>query len=110
MKFMIRGRQRSKTTQLLDWMELAPEDVTRVAVCHSLQEVNRLQRLAADHRPDLESWQFISVDELPTYRPYPVVTGQTQIEIGIDNLDLILERVLKCVYPIDMITATGELV
>ena len=104
--FQIGGRQTGKTTAMLDWMQDAPEGDHRVLVCHTGQEAMRLLRESRERGLDLESWQFVGYDELKPGTWSGVLHGRGgRVVLGVDNLDLILGRLLG--WPVERVTATG---
>jgi hypothetical protein len=56
-------RGRGKTTLILEWMKdpLKPDDEHRIIVCPNNQ---RAMQLLGENREELESWQFVSYQEL----------------------------------------------
>lgn len=91
MELDIGGRGSGKTTRVLEWMVAAPSGVTRVAVCHTSTAAMALLYAARNRGLvpiPLESWQFIGIEELSSYRPYPMVNGYKLFEFCVDNLDL----------------------
>lgn len=103
---IVGGRQTGKTTKLIAWLKAAPEGEARVAIFHSNEEAMAQLRANRNGLNDLESWQFGSLDDLDT-GAFSAVSGH--IVIGIDNLDLILGRLLRTRWPVDFVTMTGEL-
>lgn len=83
-------RQGGKTTRMLQWAREAPEGEHRVIVSATGQEAMRLLR----ENPDLESWQFVALDEVRSAsgRGFSgVLLGRGgYICLGLDNLDLML--------------------
>lgn len=107
MQFLITDRQEGKTTKMLAWMKAAPDDVKRVCVCHSRREAERLRELynfdnMGEGRQLAFDWQFVTIGQLYHMR------GLKNLEIGFDNVDLILQS-LAVVHPVSFVTATGEL-
>lgn len=98
MRFMITGRQMGKTHRMIKWLRQNPH---AVAVVHSKNEADRLDR----EYPDV-------ADRIVLYRHLGTVlrSGNHNQIVGIDNLDLILHRVLELppMTEIKFITATGE--
>src|SRR5690348_9572521 len=100
MRLLIRGRQSGKTTRLLDWLENSGPE-RRVLVCHSWDEVRRLERLIANEgRQRIDPEQITSVDM--------VLSGRSMMPRGtvfaVDNLDLILGN--QFTAPIAIATGT----
>lgn len=115
MDFIIGDRQTGKTTKLLEWMSEAdrskPTEDIRVYVGHNKQETMRVYRstMHRDYGKSIfHSWQFVSVDELRSKPMWTGIQGRQNIRLGVDNLDLILPSMYG--WPIDLITATGEIV
>lgn len=104
MRVIVGGRQSGKTKAMLDWMEQAPEDEVRVCVSHTLQASMDLLRRARQEDRKLESWQFISLEEVKGYSPIPVLIGRVKPVLGYDDLDLQIQGY----YPIGLVTLTGE--
>lgn len=92
MIFYVRGRQGGKTTEMIRFLRLNPGAVCLV---HSGDEVQRLER----EYPDLKGC-FINTTTNTDMRGIrgPVV---------IDNLDLILQKLLGLPGPLALVTATG---
>lgn len=87
MKVVALGRQRGKTTQMLQWLREAPKGEHRVIVSPTKEEAMRLLR----ENPDLASWQFVTIEETrSSYNAWSgVLHGRGgRIVLGIDNLDL----------------------
>lgn len=113
MKLLIDRRGRGKTTALIEWMRQAPDGELRVYVAH-----DHLAAMAAyrstmteneDGLPvsDLESWQFISWDELADYGPAILAYRRPlNIVLAVDNLDLILRRIITS--PVAIATWNAE--
>lgn len=92
MKLIATGRQGGKTEQMLAWLRDAPEGEHRVLVSHSREEAMRLLR---DNADDLESWQFVTPEEVTPDAWSGVLLGRGgRIVLGFDNLDLILPRLV----------------
>ncbi len=97
----VTGRQQGKTTKMLEWMRAAPEDEVRVLVSHTRARSMQLLR----ENPDLYSWQFVSSEEmLRGHTTHQAIRGR--IVLGVDDLDLVLQRLLN--FPIGRISMTGE--
>jgi hypothetical protein len=101
-----RGRQTGKTTDLIEWMDDAPEGTTRVFIAaHGHDAAMRALKMARDREQNkLESWQFISLNELKTYNPFPYMTGQTRLEYGLDEAIEALCRLLPLKGPLGRVT------
>lgn len=111
MQFHITGRQGGKTSQLLDWMEGAPEGEHRVMVCHTRERSMQMLNLSRVQERKLESWQFVSAQEvLPYSRAFSgVLYGRGgHIVLGIDDLDLTINHMFG--FIVERVTATGELI
>lgn len=104
MKVITGDRQTGKTTAMLEWMRSAPRGEHRVCVAHSRHEAMRLLR----ENPDLESWQFVSLDDVRDRTAFGgVLRGRGgQVVLGIDNVDLIIQRVLA--WPVGAVSITTE--
>jgi hypothetical protein len=97
-------RRGGKTTVMLEWMRAAPDGEHRVLVCHSGQEAMRLLH----ENPDLESWQFVGIDEVKPPAWSGVLLGRGgRVVLGIDNLDLILSRLIPW-WEIGAVSLTGD--
>ncbi len=82
-------RRVGKTFAMLKWMREAPEGEHRVCVSVSKDEAMRLLR----ENPDLESWQFVSSDEIGRGTWSGVLFGRGgHISLGVDNADWLFER------------------
>ena len=105
-----RDRQTGKTTDLIEWMDAAPEGTVRVFIAaHGHDAAMSALRAARDREHNqLESWQFISLDELKTYNPFPYMTGQVRLEYGLDEAVEALNRLLPLKGPLVRITITGS--
>lgn len=103
-ELIIEPRQGGKTTRMLQWMREAPQDEHRVIVCATQREAMRLLR----ENPDLESWQFVSLDEVKDRDSGAwsgVLYGRGgRIVLGLDNLDLMLSDLIK--WPVDAVSLT----
>jgi hypothetical protein len=90
-KVILLGRREGKTKAMLDWMRAAPDGEHRVCVAHSSEEAMRLLR----ENPDLESWQFVGPNEITKGAWSGVLFGRGgRMVLGIDNLDLLLSRLV----------------
>lgn len=106
MRFIVRHRSQGKTTKLIEWMKAAPEGEARVLITHSLGETNRLQR----ENPDMASWQFVNIPDLTGAGFMAgVLAGRRNVVLAIDNLDMVLQSLLRSPFPIEVVAATGEL-
>jgi hypothetical protein len=107
----VRSRQMGKTTDLLAWMRRAPEGEHRVLVSHSREEATRLYRSTFsgnDNPTDLESWQFVGINEVLPGAWSGVLRGRGgRVVLGIDNLDLVLPMLVGLPWPIGALTMTG---
>ena len=94
-------RQGGKTTRMLEWMRSAPAGEHRVCVSVTRMEAMRLRR----DNPDLESWQFVSLDEVDRRAWGGVLSGRGGwIVLGLDNLDMMLSQLLG--WPVGKVTWT----
>ncbi len=103
---VLSGRGGGKTAHMLRWMRAAPEGEHRVLVSPTDQEAMRLLR----ENPDLESWQFVSLDEVMD-RDRSAWSGVLhgrggRIVLGVDNLDMALSRLFY--WPVGALSATEE--
>jgi hypothetical protein len=90
--FEVRARQSGKTTDLLAWVADAPEGEHRVFVTHSKEEAMRVYR---ENRDRFESWQFVGIDEVKPGAWAGVIIGRGgRVVLGLDNFDLMLERLV----------------
>lgn len=103
MRFLIRGRQQGKTTDLLSWMREAPEGVKRIMAVHDRRTVDRMLL----QNPDLKLWQFIAIWDLERYAKQRCTEDET-IEVCIDNVDLCLQMLMPRVK-LELVSGTGEL-
>lgn len=91
------GRGRGKTTDLLQWVTEAPEDEIRIFVTFKHEEAMRILRRARDLDLDVESWQFVSWDEIfgpGVWSGVRYANREKRIVLGIDNLDIILRNMV----------------
>jgi hypothetical protein len=101
MEFFVAPRQEGKTTKMVEWLKAAPKDVTRFVVCISEREADRLQREVLGDK--FQRRRFVSFESLRN-RP-DMFRGLGKVEIGIDDADVILQRMFY--EPIMFITVTG---
>lgn len=107
MKFFIADRQSGKTEKIIEWMIDAPEGEHRVCVSHSHQRAMRLLRECRERRLEVESWQFVGIEEIDKRTWSGVLAGRGgHIVLGIDDLDMSIRHLL--VWPVGFVTATGE--
>lgn len=96
--YLIGGRRTGRTTRLLRWAQAAPEGEHRVIVSHTYDESRRLLRLSREQDLGLESWQFVSQQEIDrTDRSLwsGVLIGRGgQMSLGLDNLDMYLDGLI----------------
>lgn len=106
MRIVSLPRRGGKTTAMLQWMKEAPEGEHRVCVCFSAFEAMRLLRQSRDADMGLESWQFVSVEDIRGPRALSgVLHGRGgHIVLGFDNLDLWLAMYLG--REVDIATVT----
>lgn len=107
-QFDIGGRQTGKTTRLLDWLEKQTDGEHRVLVSHSRQRAMDLLRQARQEERVVESWQFVSVDEVlrGTSSHQGVLLRGGDIVLGVDDLDLTLSTFFS--FPVTRVTASAE--
>lgn len=102
-------RGEGKTKLLLEWLKDAPEGEHRVLVSHTPEEamrVYRSTRLDGEVSP-FESWQFVGVQEIRPGAWAGVLYGRGgRVVLGIDNIDLVLEKLIG--WPVGIVTATGS--
>lgn len=91
-------RRTGRSTKIIDWLVSGEPFNKRVIVCHSVAEANRMFRQATRICNTVESWQFITLDTLPT------LNGRNVESIGIDNLEFLLSKLFR--YPVGYITGT----
>ena len=115
MQYDIAPRRSGKTARMIEWMRRAPEGSTLVLACHSKEAAMAALRdyrasLDEGQPAELESWQFVSAEEVVKgrYQPYPAAAGLTRLEFGFDNLDLILQGLVPLSYRIGRATLTEE--
>lgn len=100
-RIIVTGRQGGKTTQMLQWVREAPEGEHRVLVCTHGSEAMRLLR----ENPDLESWQFVGLNEVKLDAWSGVLFGRGgYIVLGLDNIDLMLTGLLG--WPVGAMSMT----
>lgn len=93
MRFLVTGRTSGKTTKMIKWLEDNPE---AICVVHSAMEADRLAR-------------EYKIDRQRFFTPGAVLFGTSiNSKVGVDNLDLILGRLLRTNNEIDLVTATGN--
>lgn len=104
MKFLITGRQKGKTTELVKW---ALQDPSHRAILvmngTEMQRVYGLLKLAVPEEA--------SVSDIPWVVTYQQAMdgklwGTEVEEYGIDNVDLFLQQVFN--RPVGLVTGTGE--
>jgi hypothetical protein len=104
----VADRQRGKTTALLEWARSAPEGEHRIVVCESEQRAMDLLREEYDREDALESWQFVGIREVTPTAWSGVLRGRGgRVVLGIDDLDLVLHRLLGIGFVIGAIAMTG---
>lgn len=112
MKVLVGGRQQGKTTAMLTWMLYAPPGVRRCLVTHNREEARRVYESTFPARWDGESpfggWQFLSIQDV--LRRPDCLQGRQRVEVGFDNLDLILPRLFRTPVAVGAVAMTGELV
>lgn len=108
MRVIVGGRGTGKTEALLRWAQEAPEGEARVVVSHSLRASHQLQGEARKRGLPLESWQFVSLEEVgaPGFQAGTRLTRR--VVLAADNADIVLQWLLRTQDPIDVITATGS--
>jgi hypothetical protein len=103
------GRAAGKTEAMLKWMADQPDDEgPRVLVSLDGRESMRLLDLARGRGMAVESWQFVSVDELGRQGPslWAGVRDRHRISLGIDNADMALSRLFR--WPVAALSVTDE--
>lgn len=95
MKIITAPRRGGKTTQMLEWMRNAPDGEHRVCVSATQQEAMRLLR----ENPDLETWKFVSLDEVQGHGGRGGGSGVLygrggEIRLGLDNADWMLKSMI----------------
>lgn len=106
MEFILKARGGGKTRDLLDWLEAAPDGEGRVIVSYSSRRAMELLREAREAGRQVESWQFVGVDEVRGDKGAfnAVRLHGRRIELAIDDLDLFLPRFFA--WPVAVVTAT----
>lgn len=106
---LVTGRQEGKTTALLAWLRAAPPGEHRIFVAHSALEAMRVYRSTwdeEDNPTDLESWQFVGLEEATRDAWGAVLACRGGVVVlGIDNLDLVLQRLVG--WPVGALTMTA---
>ncbi|HWE81439.1 MAG TPA: hypothetical protein VG265_07300 [Gaiellaceae bacterium] len=95
-------RQSGKSTRMLDWMHSSPLGTRRVCVSVSLDQCRRLYELARDRALGLEEWQFVSFEQLLDGRATGLAGRVYLIELGFEDLELVLQRMLLRLFPFDV--------
>jgi len=104
----VADRQRGKTTALLEWARSAPEGEHRIIVCHTSARAMELLRAEYDREDGLESWHFVGIEEVTPEAWSGVLRGLGgTVVLGIDDLDLVLHRLLGIGWRIGAFTVTG---
>ncbi len=107
MKIHATGRQQGKTTRLIEWMMQAPDDVHRVLVTHNAREADRLYREYGE-KLGLERWQFMSAMEVRGEYGATWRGRKGRLELGVDNLDIVLPMLLG--WRVGWVSATADVV
>lgn len=108
MKLDIGGRGSGKSTRILQWMNDAPEGVKRIVVCHDHSAAMGMLRSARSRFREnnhLESWQFIGVEELRSYNPFP--WGRFEFEFAVDQMEIAFQNLFSR-YRIALATVTDN--
>ena len=97
MNIIVLPRRGGKTHRLLEWMRSAPDGEHRVMLCFSAHDAMRLWRQVREQEGNtLESWQFVSAGDIKDGAWSGVLRGRGgRIVIGVDNADMILQRMLE---------------
>jgi len=91
MKVILKARGEGKTERLLAWVRAAPPGEHRVIV--SADHQRAMDRLRENR--DLESWQFVGVEEVGPGCWSGVLMGRGgQVVLGLDDLDEVLPRIM----------------
>lgn len=102
-EYDIRLRQAGKTYDLIEWWRQSP---SRVIVVPDSHQVGFLRK----QLPDLDNREItrriITFEDMRSGR---VLRGRGDVEIGIDNLDMILQRLVSANGLLRRVTATGLL-
>lgn len=101
MKVIVNGRQAGKTYTLVQWVKEGERTDSypfwsRVILTHNIADADRLRK---DY--DLDYRQVFSIGEWGSAR-----LGPRSVELGLDNVDLLLQRMLGQMPSV--ITATGR--
>ena len=107
MNVIVGSRQSGKTEALLRWAQEGPKGECRVIVTHSLRESMRLLRLARERGLPLDSYQFVSYQEVREGGFEGRVRPMRKIRLALDNADITIGTLLGARDPIDIITVTG---
>jgi hypothetical protein len=88
-EYDVRLRAAGKTRDLLDWWRERPR--SRVIVVPDQQQAKLVRKSIEGQRTTEELLQLINFDDLRSGR---LLRGRGDVEVGIDNLDMILNRLL----------------
>ena len=102
-QYVIGSHQDGKTTRLLEWVSTAPEGKTRILMCHSDMERDRLR----EKNPQI-------ADRIVAYHPYMSdgwgVGDDEDIELAVDDVELLLAQILNRNANVQVIAGTGIVV
>ena len=106
MQFLVRPRQSGKTFEIVDWVRQGKATDSypfhsRVIVTPNIAQADLIRRTY----PLLDYREVFSLSEWKNAR-----LGAQPVEVGIDNVDLILHEMLGWPSQISLVTATGEVV
>lgn len=108
-EFHITDRGSGKSMQLLKWLTEAPEGEWRIYVSHSSERAMRMLRHARSLDLEVESWQFVGVEEVRAHTWSGVLAGRGgHVVLGLDDLDLMFYHLFG--WPVHRVSATGRLV
>jgi len=108
-EFHIGGRMSGKTDSMLEWLTEAPEGEHRVIVSVSSARAMRLLSEARARELEVESWQFVGIDEVKHRTWSGVIAGRGgHIVLGLDDLDMMLYQLFG--WTVGRVSATGDLV
>ena len=94
MKWLVGGRASGRTTEMLRWVAESSDGDVRVLISLTSDEAMMNLRRAREMGLEVESWQFIGWEEVRDGRFRGSRIGYPDVRFGIDNLDLLLSRLL----------------
>ena len=100
--YHIGGRRTGKTSELLKWMNEAPEDKTRMMVCVNMAMARSTWQLSKRLGYKFDHSQFISYESC--LRGFN--RGMVNVELCVDNLDYMLRRIFG--YSVEKVTTDGQ--